>query len=254
MILFLAALQRISARSVRGGLDRRRRTRLADVPLHHVAAAAGDRGRGAPAAPDQRLPGVRRVLQHRRRRRGYPPFARPPLVYLYYTSLGSAARTGLGSAGAVILAMIILLVTLLQGRASASEEPMRSAGTPACGCHEGSSSRCRGLADRAVHRGGAVPAAVLPAGAQRPGLAGGAHRSDSGRSSRPPALGQLHRLFSAYDVRSRAPAGTRRSSRCCRRRALVISLAGGLRPGADPVPALQRSSTLFLATLMIPTR
>ena len=49
--------------------------------------------------------------------RGYPPFARPPLVYLYYTSLGSGGQDlGRGSAGAVILALIIALVTLLQGR------------------------------------------------------------------------------------------------------------------------------------------
>ena len=50
--------------------------------------------------------------------RGYPPFARPPLVYLYYTSLGSGGQDlGRGSAGAVILALVIALVTLVQGRA-----------------------------------------------------------------------------------------------------------------------------------------
>jgi multiple sugar transport system permease protein len=49
--------------------------------------------------------------------RGYPPFARPPLVYLYYTSLGSGGQDlGRGSAGAVVLALVIALVTLLQGR------------------------------------------------------------------------------------------------------------------------------------------
>jgi multiple sugar transport system permease protein len=49
--------------------------------------------------------------------RGYPPFARPPLVYLYYTSLGSGGQDlGRGSAGAVILALLIALVTLLQGK------------------------------------------------------------------------------------------------------------------------------------------
>jgi multiple sugar transport system permease protein len=38
-------------------------------------------------------------------------------VYLYYTSLGSGGQDlGRGSAGAVILALIIALVTLLQGR------------------------------------------------------------------------------------------------------------------------------------------
>ncbi|OLR92212.1 carbohydrate ABC transporter permease [Actinokineospora bangkokensis] len=49
--------------------------------------------------------------------RGYPPFARPPLVYLYYTSLGSGGQDlGRGSAGAVLLALVIALVTLLSGR------------------------------------------------------------------------------------------------------------------------------------------
>ncbi|GAA2996221.1 carbohydrate ABC transporter permease [Actinokineospora diospyrosa] len=49
--------------------------------------------------------------------RGYPPFARPPLVYLYYTSLGPGGQDlGRGSAGAVVLALVIALVTLLSGR------------------------------------------------------------------------------------------------------------------------------------------
>ncbi|MFF7351359.1 MULTISPECIES: carbohydrate ABC transporter permease [Streptomyces] len=48
--------------------------------------------------------------------RGYPPYARPPLVYLYYTALGQGQNLGLGSAGAVILALIIALVTVGQAR------------------------------------------------------------------------------------------------------------------------------------------
>jgi multiple sugar transport system permease protein len=49
--------------------------------------------------------------------RGYPPFARPPLVYLYYTSLGSGGQDlGRGSAGAVVLALLIAAVTLLPGK------------------------------------------------------------------------------------------------------------------------------------------
>ncbi|MDJ0464486.1 sugar ABC transporter permease [Streptomyces sp. H27-C3] len=48
--------------------------------------------------------------------RGYPPYARPPLVYLYYTALGQGQNLGLGSAGAVILALIIAVVTLFQAR------------------------------------------------------------------------------------------------------------------------------------------
>ncbi|MEU6285220.1 sugar ABC transporter permease [Streptomyces sp. NPDC047028] len=48
--------------------------------------------------------------------RGYPPYARPPLVYLYYTALGQGQNLGLGSAGAVILALVVAVVTLGQAR------------------------------------------------------------------------------------------------------------------------------------------
>jgi multiple sugar transport system permease protein len=47
---------------------------------------------------------------------GYPPYARPPLVYLYYVALGNGQDFGHGSAGAVILAVLIIVVTLVQGR------------------------------------------------------------------------------------------------------------------------------------------
>ena len=46
----------------------------------------------------------------------YPPYARPPLVYLYYTALGSGQNFGDGSAGAVILTVLIAAVALLQTR------------------------------------------------------------------------------------------------------------------------------------------
>lgn len=46
----------------------------------------------------------------------YPPYARPPLVYLYYTALGKEQNLGLGSAGAIILAVLIAIVTVLQLR------------------------------------------------------------------------------------------------------------------------------------------
>lgn len=48
--------------------------------------------------------------------RGYPPYARPPLVYLYYVALGQGQNLGLGSAGAVILALIIAVVAVVQAR------------------------------------------------------------------------------------------------------------------------------------------
>ena len=43
-------------------------------------------------------------------------YARPPLVYLYSISLGTIQDLGHGSAGALILAVIIMIVTLLQSR------------------------------------------------------------------------------------------------------------------------------------------
>ncbi|MFD2078417.1 multiple sugar transport system permease protein [Actinopolymorpha cephalotaxi] len=43
-------------------------------------------------------------------------YARPPLVYLYSVSLGSIQDLGRGSAGALILAVIIMILTLVQSR------------------------------------------------------------------------------------------------------------------------------------------
>lgn len=47
---------------------------------------------------------------------GNSEFARPPLVYLYYLALGTQQNFGLGSAGALILAALIAIVTILQSR------------------------------------------------------------------------------------------------------------------------------------------
>ncbi|MDO5740232.1 MAG: sugar ABC transporter permease [Ornithinimicrobium sp.] len=46
----------------------------------------------------------------------YPPYARPPLVYLYYVALGSGQDFGHGTAGAVILTVIIAAIALAQTR------------------------------------------------------------------------------------------------------------------------------------------
>jgi len=49
--------------------------------------------------------------------RGYPPYARPPLVYLYYTALGSGGQDlGRGSAGAIVLALLVAGAALVQSR------------------------------------------------------------------------------------------------------------------------------------------
>ncbi len=46
----------------------------------------------------------------------YPPYARPPLVYLYYVALGQGQDFGHGSAGAIILTLIIAVVAIVQAR------------------------------------------------------------------------------------------------------------------------------------------
>ncbi|TDU88301.1 multiple sugar transport system permease protein [Kribbella voronezhensis] len=46
----------------------------------------------------------------------YPPYARPPLVYLYYAALGQGQDFGHGSAGAVVLTLLIALIALGQNR------------------------------------------------------------------------------------------------------------------------------------------
>jgi len=46
---------------------------------------------------------------------GYPPFARPPLVYLYLISLGGGTQDlGLGSAGTIILTAVVAVVGVAQ--------------------------------------------------------------------------------------------------------------------------------------------
>ena len=48
---------------------------------------------------------------------GYPPFARPPLVYLYLISLGGGSQDlGLGSAGTIILTAVVAVVGVVQLR------------------------------------------------------------------------------------------------------------------------------------------
>lgn len=47
---------------------------------------------------------------------GNVPYARPPLVYLYYTALGASQDFGRGSAGALILSLLIAIVTIFQAK------------------------------------------------------------------------------------------------------------------------------------------
>ncbi len=48
---------------------------------------------------------------------GYPPFARPPLVYLYLIALGGGSQDlGLGSAGTIILTLVVVVIGVVQLR------------------------------------------------------------------------------------------------------------------------------------------
>ncbi|QIK72132.1 sugar ABC transporter permease [Propioniciclava coleopterorum] len=48
---------------------------------------------------------------------GYPPYARPPLVYLYLITFGGGSQDlGVGSAGTMILTLVILVFSFLQNR------------------------------------------------------------------------------------------------------------------------------------------
>lgn len=53
---------------------------------------------------------------------GYPPYARPPLVYLFYSALGQGQDFGHGGAGAVILTAVIALVALVFNRVFRTED------------------------------------------------------------------------------------------------------------------------------------
>ena len=54
----------------------------------------------------------------------YPPYARPPLIYLYYIAL-KGSNFGMGSAGAVILTIIIAVVAIVFSRVSRTSETKR---------------------------------------------------------------------------------------------------------------------------------
>ena len=48
---------------------------------------------------------------------GYPPYARPPRVYLYLVTFGSGSQDlGIGSAGTMIVTLVILVFSFLQNR------------------------------------------------------------------------------------------------------------------------------------------
>ena len=116
MILFLAGLQRISptlyeAAAIDGAEGWK-------VLRHITAAAAARRRRRRCCCCCSSTPSRRSTSSTTCSRRSgqYPPYARPPLVYLYYTALGSGQDFGHGSAGAVILTLLIAVVALVQGR------------------------------------------------------------------------------------------------------------------------------------------
>ncbi|MFB7497051.1 carbohydrate ABC transporter permease [Streptomyces sp. NPDC056161] len=116
MILFLAALQRIDpllyeAAAVDGA--RPGRQVLRHITLPQLRATSVAVGLLLVINSFQAFDEFYNLLSNAR---GYPPYARPPLVYLYYTALGQGQNLGVGSAGAVILTLLIAVVTVGQSR------------------------------------------------------------------------------------------------------------------------------------------
>ena len=153
--------------------------------------------------------------------RGYPPYARPPLVYLYYTALGQGQNLGLGSAGAVLLALIIAVVTVGQAKL-VRPRPEGGAvnGTTPWVTRPGRALRLVLLIALAL----AVPDPLLPPGAQR---AGHRERHHLARVDVLPvhaALGERRASSSATRPSpTPAPCSTPRSSRSRRRSAPCCS-------------------------------
>ena len=116
MILFLAGLQRISPDALRGGRDRRRARAGRCSATSPCRSCARRRRRCCCCCSSTRSRRSTSSTTCSRRSGQYPPYARPPLVYLYYTALGQGQDFGHGSAGAVILTLLIAVVALGQGR------------------------------------------------------------------------------------------------------------------------------------------
>ena len=171
----------------------------------------------------------------------YPPYARPPLVYLYYTALGQGQDFGHGSAGAVILALLIAVIALGQGRCPAASDSGRTDAWPSDPPRPpppGSGPPRRYVA--LVRRRGPVPGALLPGAAQRAVVRGRHHRA--GLDGCFPTT--LHWGNIARAVRR--PGRPDDRAACCNSVAISVTqtvgradavLARRLRPGPHPVPA-----------------
>ena len=261
MILFLAALQHIPQELYEAACDRRRQARLADLPAHHPAAAARHLGRRGAAAADRRLPGVRRVLQPAART---PPGARPPLVDLYYTALGRGQDYGAGSAGALILTALIMMVTLLQGRifgfGKGDEFDGHLRRPTRVRRHAARTARERRRQRRRLHRrrrrGAAVPGPLLPA--VRNALATDAEITGANWKFFPTTLhwGNISELFNDTDGAVRAqPVELARSSGCSHTAGQSCWSARWPATALARIP-YQHANKIFyavLVTLMVPT-
>ncbi|MET9328630.1 sugar ABC transporter permease [Tsukamurella sp. NPDC003166] len=115
MILFLAALQRVpatlyEAAALDGASGWTVFARITLPQLRAVSVAVLLLATVNAFSAFDEFYGVMSTAQ------GYPPYARPPLVYLYYVAVGNGQDFGSGGAGGVILTMLIALFALLQGR------------------------------------------------------------------------------------------------------------------------------------------
>ncbi|BDD83564.1 sugar ABC transporter permease [Tsukamurella pulmonis] len=115
MILFLAALQRVprqlyEAAALDGASSWTVFARITFPQLRAVSVAVLLLATVNAFQAFDEFYGVMATAQ------GYPPYARPPLVYLYYVAVGNGQDFGHGGAGGAVLTVLIGLVALAQAR------------------------------------------------------------------------------------------------------------------------------------------
>ena len=115
MILFLAALQRVpgylyEAAALDGASAWTTFARITLPQLRAVSVAVVLLATVNAFQAFDEFYGVMATAQ------GYPPYARPPLVYLYYVAVGNGQDFGHGGVGGVLLTALIAVIALAQGR------------------------------------------------------------------------------------------------------------------------------------------
>ena len=225
------------------------------LPPHHPAAAARRRRwRCCCCCSSTRSRRSTSSTTCSRRSGSYPPYARPPLVYLYYTALGSGQDFGHGSAGAVILTLRHRRGRAWPGPPPAARRQERLMADPSRSRASPAPWAAAPLRRPGASRAAAVPRPLLPAAAQRPVSRGGHHLAGLDAGSRRAAVGATSPSCSTTRRADGAqPAQLGRSSRSPRRSA--CSSSPGWPATGWPASRTAASNAVFyaiLATLLIP--